>query len=247
MFAPSSVPGVTLHVWPAPVSAKWPPGFDWLPKRRRKDGEDEKTDVPDRCVDCGSGHVARGECTGKDSGQQAHGQRGPRHVEIPRGTNGLQGRAGSAGQRAHCRGHRRVQEGHGARCRLRAGPRLPGFGDAGKRGDEGARAWQRAGGEAASKPTAKEVPVTSKSPEALTAFKDARDLLDNVRTAEAIVGFKKAMELDADFAQAHAYLGSVTPGSEGMKELERGSALAAKLPASPRPKRSPSRRNPPRH
>src|SRR5437762_519611 len=100
---------------------------------------------------------------------------------------------------------------------------------------------------AASKPTAKEVPVTSKSPEALTAFKDARDLLDNVRTAEAIVGFKKAMELDADFAQAHAYLGSVTPGSEGMKELERGSALAAKLPASPRPKRSPSRRNPPRH
>ena len=87
---------------------------------------------------------------------------------------------------------------------------------------------------AAGKPVAKEVPVTSKSPEALTAFKDARDLLDNVRTAEAIVGFKKAMELDAEFAQAHAYLGSVTPGSEGMKELERGSALAAKLPANER-------------
>ena len=83
---------------------------------------------------------------------------------------------------------------------------------------------------AASKPAAKEISITASSPEAVAAFKDARDLLDNVRTAEAIVGFKKAIELDADFAQAHAYLGSVTPGSEGLKELERGSALAAKLP-----------------
>ena len=87
---------------------------------------------------------------------------------------------------------------------------------------------------AASKPAAKEISITASSPEAVAAFKDARDLLDNVRTAEAIVGFKKAIELDADFAQAHAYLGSVTPGSEGMKELERGSALAAKLPANER-------------
>jgi len=75
-----------------------------------------------------------------------------------------------------------------------------------------------------------EVTITSKSSEAVTAFKDARDLLDNVRISEGAAGMKRAIELDADFALAHAYLGSVTPGPEGLEELEKASQLGAKLP-----------------
>src|SRR5690349_3795064 len=82
---------------------------------------------------------------------------------------------------------------------------------------------------AASAKTA-EVTITSPSPAAVAAFKEARDLLDNVRIPEGAAGMKKAIELDASFALAHAYLGSVTPGAAGLQELEKASALAAKLP-----------------
>jgi len=75
-----------------------------------------------------------------------------------------------------------------------------------------------------------EVTITSKSPEAVAAYKDARDLLDNVRIVEGSAGMKHALELDGDFALAHAYLGSVMPGEEGLKELEQANSLAAKLP-----------------
>ena len=75
-----------------------------------------------------------------------------------------------------------------------------------------------------------EVTITSKSPAAIAAFEEARDLLDNVRIPEGAAGMKKAIELDGDFALAHAYLGSVTPGSEGLKELEKASQLGSKLP-----------------
>src|SRR5262249_31707768 len=72
------------------------------------------------------------------------------------------------------------------------------------------------------------VTVTSMSPDAVAAFHEARDLLDNVRVAEGAAGMKRAIEIDADFALAHAYLGSVTPGAEGLKELETANRLAAK-------------------
>jgi tetratricopeptide (TPR) repeat protein len=75
-----------------------------------------------------------------------------------------------------------------------------------------------------------EVTITSKSAEAVTTFREARDLLDNVRVAEGAAGMKKAIELDPDFALAHAYLGSVTPGAEGLAELEKASTLGSKLP-----------------
>ena len=79
-----------------------------------------------------------------------------------------------------------------------------------------------------------EVTITSKSPAAVATFKEARDLLDNVRIAEGQAGMKKAVALDAGFALAHAYLGSVTPGAEGLKELEKASELGAKLPEAER-------------
>jgi tetratricopeptide (TPR) repeat protein len=76
------------------------------------------------------------------------------------------------------------------------------------------------------------VPVTSKSPDAIKAFEQGRELVDGERGIEAVELFKKAIELDADFADAHAYLGIVTPGPDGMKELDKAKELAAKLPES---------------
>ena len=89
-----------------------------------------------------------------------------------------------------------------------------------------------AGRAEAAKPvaTTTEVPVTSKSPDAIKAFTEGRDLTDGERGPEAVALFKKAIELDPDFAQAHAYLGIVTQGPPGMAELDKAKALAAKLP-----------------
>ena len=78
------------------------------------------------------------------------------------------------------------------------------------------------------------VPVTSKSPDAIKAFEAGRDLTDSERGPEAVALFKKAIELDPDFAQAHAYLGIVTQGPPGMAELDKAKALAAKLPDAER-------------
>ncbi len=79
------------------------------------------------------------------------------------------------------------------------------------------------------------VPVTSKSPDAIKAFEQGRDLVDSERGPEAVEPFKKAIELDADFAQAHAYLGIVTQG-------RRASPSSRRRRHSPRsfPKRSAS-------
>jgi tetratricopeptide (TPR) repeat protein len=79
-------------------------------------------------------------------------------------------------------------------------------------------------------PAAKDVSVTSKSPDAITAFQKGRDLVDNARGAEAIEHLKKAVELDPEFAQAHAYLGMLSPGPAGADELAKAVTLAAKLP-----------------
>src|SRR5438552_2669407 len=71
----------------------------------------------------------------------------------------------------------------------------------------------------------KEVPITAKSPEAIEEFKAGRELLENIRPAEALPHLKKAIELDPDFAQAHAYLGFVLPGSEGIAALDKAAKL----------------------
>ncbi|RPH55821.1 MAG: tetratricopeptide repeat protein, partial [Acidobacteria bacterium] len=80
------------------------------------------------------------------------------------------------------------------------------------------------------KPT--EIPITSKSPEAVDKFKKGRDLTENLRMPEATEALDEALKLDPDFAQALAYRGVATPGPQGLKEMERASALAASLPTT---------------
>ena len=81
---------------------------------------------------------------------------------------------------------------------------------------------------------AADVTVTSKSPEAVTAFTTGRDLADNLRISEAQEQFKKAVRLDPSFALATASLGAVTPGAEGDALIEKAAVLAAGVPANER-------------
>src|SRR5262245_46891716 len=79
-----------------------------------------------------------------------------------------------------------------------------------------------------------EIPITSKSTEAIAHFKKGRDLAENVRIAEAAQEFDAALKLDPDFVSARALHGAATPGAEGVKEMELASAQAAGLPAPER-------------
>lgn len=81
---------------------------------------------------------------------------------------------------------------------------------------------------------AKMVSVTTKSPEAKAAFEQARTLVFGSRGPEAIEPLNKAISLDPDFALAHAYLGQVLQGTDGMAEFDKAVALAAKLPDAER-------------
>ena len=72
-----------------------------------------------------------------------------------------------------------------------------------------------------------EIPITSKSPEAIELFKKGRDLSDNLRTAEAVEVLDRALKLDPDFALALAYRGVGVPGPEGVKNLEEANVKAA--------------------
>ena len=74
-----------------------------------------------------------------------------------------------------------------------------------------------------------QLPITSKSPEAIDHFKKGRDLFDNSRFPEAAQEFDQALKLDPDFVMADVYKATSTPGTEGLKELERVSAKAAQL------------------
>lgn len=82
--------------------------------------------------------------------------------------------------------------------------------------------------------TAGEVSVTSKSPQAVEAFKAGRELFENLRFTEADAQFRKAIGVDADFALAHAYLGVTIPGAEGDRLLDRAASLSTKLPEAER-------------
>src|SRR6266568_5402499 len=84
----------------------------------------------------------------------------------------------------------------------------------------------------AEKPTG--ITVTSKSPQAVAAFKKGRLLLTGSRRADAIVELKRAVALDPDFALANAMLGAIAPGPEGDALLDKGLAGAAKLPDAER-------------
>jgi tetratricopeptide (TPR) repeat protein len=79
-----------------------------------------------------------------------------------------------------------------------------------------------------------EVTITSKSRAAVEQYKRGRELVYNARAAEGVEHFKKALELDPGFALALAYLGTFTPGIEGVKMVERAVELSAALPGPER-------------
>ncbi len=79
-----------------------------------------------------------------------------------------------------------------------------------------------------------EVPITSKSPEAVEHFKKGRDFADNARFGEASASFSQAVKLDPDFAQALAYQGIITFGPRGVGYLEQANAKAKNLPKAER-------------
>jgi tetratricopeptide (TPR) repeat protein len=75
--------------------------------------------------------------------------------------------------------------------------------------------------------TPQEIPITSKSPEAIEPYKKGRDLAENMRQAEAAEELNQAITLDPDFARAFMERGNTTFGPEGLKDLEQASAKAA--------------------
>jgi Flp pilus assembly protein TadD len=79
-----------------------------------------------------------------------------------------------------------------------------------------------------------EIPITTKSPEALEHFKKGEQFFENVRNAEAAREFGDALKLDPDFVQARALYGLTIGGSAGFAELERARAQAAALPEAER-------------
>ncbi|MBI3181173.1 MAG: tetratricopeptide repeat protein [Myxococcales bacterium] len=85
-----------------------------------------------------------------------------------------------------------------------------------------------------SKPKPEEISVTSSSPEAVTAFKRGRYLVENDRLPEGVEHLKKAVELDGQFPLALAYLGFFTESEEGNQMLERAASLSDKLPKAER-------------
>ena len=84
--------------------------------------------------------------------------------------------------------------------------------------------------ETAQKSAIRDIPVTSKSPEAIDHFQKGRTLFENQRPAEAAAELDQALKLDADFASARALHGTATPGADGVKELEQAATQASSLP-----------------
>ena len=75
-----------------------------------------------------------------------------------------------------------------------------------------------------------EIPITTKSPQALALYKTARALFEDQRANEAIAPLKAALALDPDFAQAHLSLGMFEPGPDAAAHLDKAQALLATLP-----------------
>ncbi len=83
-------------------------------------------------------------------------------------------------------------------------------------------------------PTPVEISVTSASPEAIEIFKKARYMAENYQAPQSIAVFQQAIALDANFAQAHGYLGAVSPNPQGLASVEKAMTLAAALPEAER-------------
>ena len=76
-----------------------------------------------------------------------------------------------------------------------------------------------------------EVPITSKSPDAIDHFKKGRDLLDNLRVPEAAQEMDQALKLDPDFVLAMVYKANATPGAEGPLASPLNSCIANHRPS----------------
>src|SRR5437879_1518718 len=83
--------------------------------------------------------------------------------------------------------------------------------------------------ETAQKRATRDIPITSKSPEAITHFQKGQMLFENSRRPEAAAELDQALKLDADFASARALHGAATPGADGVKELEQAATQASSL------------------
>ena len=79
-------------------------------------------------------------------------------------------------------------------------------------------------------PPPADVPVTAKTAEAVKVFQIARHLRNAGRQADAVQQFKKAIELDPEFAQAHAYLATLLPNAEATEAHAKAVSLSGKLP-----------------
>ncbi len=80
----------------------------------------------------------------------------------------------------------------------------------------------------------KSISVTSTSKEAVEHFLRGRELFENIRHEDARVKFKKALELDPEFALAYAYLGEIDKNEKGLELIEKGLELADTLPPAER-------------
>lgn len=83
-------------------------------------------------------------------------------------------------------------------------------------------------------PKAATIPITSTSADAIAQFKKGRELFENLRQGEALEYLKKAIQLDNNFAQAHAYAGFLMTGAEALAELDKAEALASTVPEAER-------------
>lgn len=78
------------------------------------------------------------------------------------------------------------------------------------------------------------IPVTATSPQAIAHFERGRDLLDNLRFAEAADAFSEALAIEPTFVSAHALHGAARPGPEGLREIEQAAIDAKALPQAER-------------
>jgi tetratricopeptide (TPR) repeat protein len=73
------------------------------------------------------------------------------------------------------------------------------------------------------------IPITTDSPEARKEFLAGRELFEQLKRAEAVPHFRKAVELDPEFALATAYLAITQGTAKGFFEnIKRAVTLAAK-------------------
>jgi tetratricopeptide (TPR) repeat protein len=74
------------------------------------------------------------------------------------------------------------------------------------------------------------VPITTQSKEALKYFMKGRDLYDKLRRVEAAANFKKALELDPDFAMVHLHSAFIAPNTQSFTEhMSRAVELVDKV------------------